>query len=426
MPEQNSWASLGALLGGGAQAARDRGFNEGMQGRLLTSKTEEAIINARLKRDEMDAINEMGQIPNEVLQSAGVPQAVILRAHMGPEWAALQRGRLDTQAYGNHQTLADELSTPDQMAHAQYALQGKYEPLQTLGAGNFYALAHPDEIKTTPLGESMITENLASAAKSNMIRERGSHVPSGYEIDPDTGGLKFIPGGPADPSVKRSIADLSQPSEGERKDASQAQRLLTALKDMESGGPEAAKPGVMEALAGSIPGIGDVAANSMRDPQRQIVAGAQADAVDAILTLGTGAAYTEQQLKAMRQAYLPALGDSPEALAAKRNRLAGQVALARQRAGRANPSIDAALMEAERLLIGNGTASNAHPPGQPPPPPPAVPNAPANQPPANPGSPASGLGDSPDNPITVATGAEARALAVGKYFMTPDGRVMRR
>jgi hypothetical protein len=73
----------------------------------------------------------------------------------------------------------------------------------------------------------------------------------------------------------------------------------------------------------------------VRDTDRQIVASAQNDVLDALLYLATGAAYNREQLEQQKSAYLPVWSDDPTTRATKRQRLAQAIEGARVRAGRA-------------------------------------------------------------------------------------------
>lgn len=95
--------------------------------------------------------------------------------------------------------------------------------------------------------------------------------------------------------------------------------------------------------------FGDTAANYMTDEQRQVVRAAQLDVIDAALTLGTGAAYTPEQLENYREVYFPALGDSPETIASKRSALRSIIVRAQTKAGRAAPDIDRVLAQLDAL-----------------------------------------------------------------------------
>jgi len=135
-------------------------------------------------------------------------------------------------------------------------------------------------------------------------------------------------------------------TEGERKDASLAVRLEGALRELGSLPAEAQAPSVLEkALSFS-----DTAANTVRSPDRQRANAAQLDALDAALTLGTGASYNREQLEGMRTSYFPQIGDSKEAIKAKNDRFQAVVNSARLRAGRAAPSIDQALGPSKKVV----------------------------------------------------------------------------
>jgi hypothetical protein len=95
--------------------------------------------------------------------------------------------------------------------------------------------------------------------------------------------------------------------------------------------------------------FGDTAANYLTDDERQVVRAAQIDVIDAALTLGTGAAYTKEQLEGYREAYFPKLGDSEEAVSAKRQALRSLLINARTKAGRAAPDIERAIAALDAL-----------------------------------------------------------------------------
>jgi hypothetical protein len=78
-------------------------------------------------------------------------------------------------------------------------------------------------------------------------------------------------------------------------------------------------------------------ANISNPAERQIIEAAQLDMLDAALTIGTGAAYTREQLEGYRIAYFPQVGDTDEAIAAKSARLNNYIQAAYVKAGRAAP-----------------------------------------------------------------------------------------
>ncbi|CAB4151249.1 hypothetical protein UFOVP601_7 [uncultured Caudovirales phage] len=163
-------------------------------------------------------------------------------------------------------------------------------------------------------------------------------APSGYQWATGTDGtptLTYIPGGPADPASKAA----KDPTEDQGKSAGYAFRMDSALRqisDLTEKDPSAGKPSLIPTLVGKIPGIGEMAQKTITPAQRQRVENAQLDALDAALTLSTGAAYTKEQLKMISNAYFPQIGESdPTVIEDKRKRLADLVEVARTRAGRA-------------------------------------------------------------------------------------------
>ena len=136
--------------------------------------------------------------------------------------------------------------------------------------------------------------------------------------------------------------------EDEQKTAYNTNRILQSARQIanivkKNAGAEA--PGVVEALVSSLPLI-DAATNVVRGADRQIVAGAQADIIDSLLFLATGAAYNKEELAQQRMSYLPLWSDKPEAVSAKRDRLIGLIEGAKIRAGGAfTPEMEQALQE---------------------------------------------------------------------------------
>lgn len=124
------------------------------------------------------------------------------------------------------------------------------------------------------------------------------------------------------------------------------QDINTALKDH----PDAAKPSVIASMAGALPMVGDVARNALNSSSRQQIEAAQMDVLDAALTLGTGAAYSKEQLAGYQQAYFPQIGDTPETVQGKRVRLERLLSTARVKAGAASPMIDQALSSVPALF----------------------------------------------------------------------------
>lgn len=156
--------------------------------------------------------------------------------------------------------------------------------------------------------------------------------PAGYRWVGDR--LEPVSGGPADP---KTAAGRGQPTEDERRSAGLAVRLESALREMQQF-PKDVKPEVLPSVVRPV--LGDTFANIATTENRQKTESAQLDALDAALTLATGAAYTKEQLKNLSRSYFPQLGDQPGTIAAKEARFKEIIQSARIRAGRAEGEIN--------------------------------------------------------------------------------------
>ena len=124
-------------------------------------------------------------------------------------------------------------------------------------------------------------------------------------------------------------------TESERKAATLLQRMQFSqqqLNDVLQKYPDAATPEYLSTFVG---GFSEPAANLIRSAPRQQIETAQSDILDAALTLGTGAAYTKEQLKGYRESYFPQIGDSPQVIKDKEARLQNVIDAAKLAAGRA-------------------------------------------------------------------------------------------
>jgi hypothetical protein len=141
-------------------------------------------------------------------------------------------------------------------------------------------------------------------------------------------------------------------------------RVLTAASQINEIGkkdPKAIKPGGGEALATSVGMSGT--ANLVRNANRQIVYGAQRDALDALLYLATGAAYNKEQFESQVAAYIPQYTDEPEAVTAKKARMTELIKSAKTRAGKAwTPEMDSAMKALAAPVATPASASAVAPP----------------------------------------------------------------
>ena len=152
----------------------------------------------------------------------------------------------------------------------------------------------------------------------------------------------IAPGGGMTPLKAK---DSSKTAVSEQQASYNIGRVLTAAKEIGKiveKNPSVVKPGAGEALASSV-GLSGTA-NATRSADRQIVYGAQRDALDALLYLATGAAYNKEQLQGQMAAYIPAYTDEPEAVAAKQVRMAELIKSAKARAGKSwTPEMESAM-----------------------------------------------------------------------------------
>jgi hypothetical protein len=144
-------------------------------------------------------------------------------------------------------------------------------------------------------------------------------------------------------------AEGKKPTESEAKAATLAGRLEGSLKDLQGIKQEALKPEVIPSLLQGlsiVPGA-EMLAGKISSEDRLRAEAAQLDALDAALTLGTGAAYTREQLRGYAKSYFPQIGDTPNVIAEKNTRFERLVSLAREQAGTAGKRIDTATEKAK-------------------------------------------------------------------------------
>lgn len=139
---------------------------------------------------------------------------------------------------------------------------------------------------------------------------------------------------------KQSLT-IAMPSEGERKAATLASRLNFSVGQMNQAigkDPSAAKPDTIAEAARFLSQT-DWLPNKLNSEQRQVVEAAQEDILDAALTLGTGAAYTREQLAGYKKSYFPQIGDSDTTVKTKQARLMNLLETAQLASGRAATQI---------------------------------------------------------------------------------------
>lgn len=139
--------------------------------------------------------------------------------------------------------------------------------------------------------------------------------------------------------------DSSKTAVSEQQAAYNIGRILNAAKQIDTvvkTNPSAIQPGAMEAGFSAVGMKGT--ANASRNADRQIVSGAQRDALDAMLYLATGAAYNKEQLEGQMEAYIPQYTDKPERVASKQMMMTQLIQSAKVRAGKAwTPEMESAV-----------------------------------------------------------------------------------
>jgi len=140
---------------------------------------------------------------------------------------------------------------------------------------------------------------------------------------------------------KAKATQVNLPSEGERKAGTLTNRIqfnVAKINEILGGSPQAATPETLPTLIQTLTGS-EYFKSLANSEERQRIEAAQLDILDAALTLGTGAAYTREQLENYRTAYFPQIGDrgKPQVVADKQERLQNLLDSAFLAAGRAAP-----------------------------------------------------------------------------------------
>jgi len=226
------------------------------------------------------------------------------------------------RALEHHLTLAErarlqgeKIAADKEIADARNAMH--LQTAQLIHAAGGGGAAGGSEVGTTPEGAPIFRTKDGSL----QVYQRG--VPTTYK---------------GDIGAKRHGEGTT--TEGERKAATLLQRLEFSQQQLQRAvaeTPSAAKPTVTTRALQKVPLVGEDAANAVMSPARQRVEAAQLDLLDAALTLGTGAAYTREQLQGYSRSYFAQPGDDARTVADKRARLDNVISAARIAAGRAAP-----------------------------------------------------------------------------------------
>ena len=254
-------------------------------------------------------------------------------------------------------------------------------------------------------------------------------MPQGYEVTNEKGERAWWDGKKItlldDNGVK--LDGVNAPTEGQRTTGFLSSRIADSAKSLNAidrKNPNARKPGFLETAADAA--SRGTATNLFRDADRQMTVTNQLDILDAALTMGTGAAYTQEQLKNYQSTYFPSYLDKPETVAEKRRKLGSLLRAAKIKGGAASPPI---LDEAIEMYSGDAApAGGIRNVGGRVPPSGFATRLTSSQRTAAAGLPkttaASGL---QSNPYVPTTDDEFENLPVGSFFINPaDGRILKK
>jgi len=213
----------------------------------------------------------------------------------------------------------------------------------------------------------------ARMREQNAIRAQGNaqgKTPSGYEADPENpGALRFIKGGPADPTSK---AGGGKPlTEGQSKSLVYAARMEEAndLIDEIALGPKGDGKGRTTAVPGSLGKLTGDFITALSSSENQKLVQAKRDYMTAVLRRESGAVIADDEMANGDRQYFPQVGDSAAVIEQKRrNRqiatrgIAADVPEADRRIrevrGKGAPASGAATAPAQRKTIGGKTYEN--------------------------------------------------------------------
>jgi len=166
-----------------------------------------------------------------------------------------------------------------------------------------------------------------------------------YQVGSISGKVSTLGGGDTNIS-------LGTPTVGEMQSGQLANRLEFAqqqIQEVLQQDPTALTPKAVPELFRNL-GL-DYLQRITNPSSRQIIEAAQRDMLDAALTLGTGAAYTTEQIEGYRQSYFPQLGDDQETIQAKAARLEQLIQSSLSRSGRGRLPIFTQSSEGQATIL---------------------------------------------------------------------------
>lgn len=338
------------------------GFSAGIQGQLPQFMQQQQ--NARDQEQQMAAEKEKRAQDRMAtyFKDANAALRLLEAGNIdGVQMLGLQRLQLLQQfpdADPSDSQMLVQLATAAKNGSKDALMHLRNELQNTVEVGKAYGIIEAPESKVIPassvINGQVVMQSPTGEFTANPVTNltMPAEVQEGYEIISPAEAATL--GLPADKQFQRNTktrqisqiggggttVNVGQATEGERTAGILADRLDFAqsqINDVLSSAPEAEKP-QFGATALNKLGL-EYLANLANPAERQIIEASQLDMLDAALTLGTGAAYTREQLEGYRRAYFPQLGDDQRTIGAKTTRLKNLIDAAYKKAGRAAPEI---------------------------------------------------------------------------------------
>lgn len=225
----------------------------------------------------------------------------------------------------------------------------KADPLKVvLGDGRIVDLGRDTAAERARMKENLAMDKMRADIAQTMAK------PTDPEVSKQVGLLrlyKSLPEGALKQAFGEkhgfAIQKSEKTTEDEKKTAYHANKMLDSInriKEISAASKDSLSPSVAEATAAATVGPYSGTANVARSGNRQAVFGLQADLIDSLLYLATGAAYNKEQLLQKKESLLPAFTDKPEAIAEKKRSLNEYMKAAKIRAGKEwTPEMEGAL-----------------------------------------------------------------------------------
>jgi len=339
----NTGQSIAEGLQRGQQAYRG-GMQETLQGQLQNVQLADMIRKRKL---EQQALAEQQRIQGVIQGAVTKPQEIYGEDMMGQQVGeGMTAGGFDLQkAIPQLMSSAEGRKALSELVASQKAMQPEYKEVN--GALYEISAGMPPRLVAGNKKRDTVTVGNVVLDKDNMSVLYTAPDAPAASIKEFQDFMK-LPKNQQSAYLqlqdqKRPSTTINMPNEGERKAATLASRLNFSVGQMNEAiglDPKAAMPSTPAEIARFVSRT-DFLPNKLNTDQRQVVEAAQEDILDAALTLGTGAAYSREQLAGYKKSYFPQLGDSATTVKTKQERLNNLLKSAEVASGRAASQITA-------------------------------------------------------------------------------------